>query len=428
MNNFEMVKLAEKQLGNGGATYRSWAGLGSSEAWCNAFVSWLFAKSDNAKLYCEGRKEVSCPHSIKWCYANLAVLPIYLVMPGDVVYFDWEPNGVPNHVGIVKERISDLKVSTIEGNTSGSKVASKERTEAEVQNVFRPHFHVDASLYSSTKKLEVDSYFGYSTIAVMQRWLGVTIDAILGQQTVKALQKRLGLKQDGWWGPKTSKALQKLIGTTADGYFGPNSVRAFQTYLNNHAFTVSAPEVQIPATKESTTIDKVIAWATKIATDDTYHYVTQNTTNTKTRKCCICEGYPHGKYHGWNCIRFVGAAYYHGGGVPIKAGSHTLVTYAMANKMLKGSADNASALWKDRNGDGWSVIMNGRKAIPASMLKAGDVVICFDKTGSNAVYKHMVLYIGDGYMIDATSSHGIAKRKYSALGTKPLIAMRYTGK
>lgn len=238
MNNFEMVKLAEKQLGNGGATYRSWAGLGSGQPWCNAFVSWLFAKSDNASLYCDGRKETYCPDSIKWCYNHLAVLPIYLVMPGDVVYFDWQPNGVPDHVGIVKERISDLKVSTIEGNTSGSKVAQRERTDKEVQGVFRPHFHVDPSLYSSTKKLEVDSYFGYSTIAVMQRWLGVTIDAILGQQTVKALQKKLGLTQDGWWGPKTSKAVQKILKTNGcydgevDGYFGPKSVRGFQTYLN----------------------------------------------------------------------------------------------------------------------------------------------------------------------------------------------------
>ena len=254
MNNFEMVKLAEKQLGNGGATYRSWAGLGSGQPWCNAFVSWLFAKSDNASLYCDGRKETYCPDSIKWCYNHLAVLPIYLVMPGDVVYFDWEPNGIPNHVGIVKERISDLKVSTIEGNTSGSKVANRTRTEAEVQNVFRPHFHVDPSLYSSTKKLEVDSYFGYSTIAVMQRWLGVTQDAILGQGTVKALQKKLGVTQDGSWGKATSKALQKLIGTTVDGAFGAKSVKAFQTYLNKQVF---------PSTVKKTLGDKIAETAKK---------------------------------------------------------------------------------------------------------------------------------------------------------------------
>ena len=424
--NMEMYAFAKKFLGQGGTIFRKYCGLPAGAAYCNAFVTYVFQKTGNGKLFCDNKITTYCPTSIKWCQSNLAQIPIYLALPMDVIYFDWEPNGIPNHIGFVRERKSDQEVYTIEGNTSGGIVAQKTRTAKYVCGCFRPHYKPTS--FSASKKLTVDGYFGYNSIAVMQRWLGVTIDAILGQGTVKALQKRLGLKQDGYFGPKTSKALQKLIGTTADGYFGPNSVRAFQTYLNNHAFTVSAPEVQIPATKESTTIDKVIAWATKIATDDTYHYVTQNTTNTKTRKCCICEGYPHGKYHGWNCIRFVGAAYYHGGGVPIKAGSHTLVTYAMANKMLKGSADNASALWKDRNGDGWSVIMNGRKAIPASMLKAGDVVICFDKTGSNAVYKHMVLYIGDGYMIDATSSHGIAKRKYSALGTKPLIAMRYTGK
>lgn len=230
MNNFDMVKLAQSYLGAGGSTFRKWAGLGSGQPWCNAFVSYLFWKSGNGKLYCNGAKETYCPHSIKWCYDNLALLPIYLVMPGDVIYFDWQPNGTPDHVGIVEERESDLAVKSIEGNTSGSQVARKTRSEADVQGVFRPHFKPTG--WSSTKKLKVDGYLGYNSVAVMQRVLGVKIDGILGQETVKALQKKAGIKQDGWWGPKTSKAVQKLIGTKEDGYFGPKSVKALQTWLN----------------------------------------------------------------------------------------------------------------------------------------------------------------------------------------------------
>lgn len=262
MNNFEMVKLAIQQLGNGGAIYRKYCGLPAGAPWCNAYVTWLFHKSDNKNLYCNGTIQISCPNSIQWCYKNLALLPIYLVMPGDVVYFDWEPNGVPNHVGIVEERETDQIVKTIEGNTSGSQVARKRRTDEEVQGVFRPHFHVDSSMYTADKPLVVDSYFGYSSIAVMQKWLGVSVDAIIGQQTVKALQKRLDLKQDGWWGPKTSKAVQRLIGAEADGYFGPKSVRALQTYLNKQVFNA----VAVPS-KAQQINDMAIKYAWPAGTD-----------------------------------------------------------------------------------------------------------------------------------------------------------------
>lgn len=240
-NNFELLKIAQKHLGQGGAVFRRFCGLPNGAAWCNAFVDYVANEGGDSSLYFDGRKMTYCPTSMRWCQNNLAQIPIYLALPMDIIYFDWEPNGVPNHIGFVRERKSDLEVYTIEGNTSGGIVAQKTRTEKYVCGVFRPHFKptsVDAN-----KKLVVDSYFGYHTIAVMQRWLGVTADGILGKGTVKALQKRVGVSQDGSWGTKTSKAVQRIIGTTVDGAFGPKSVKAFQSYLNKAVFgsTPSTP-------------------------------------------------------------------------------------------------------------------------------------------------------------------------------------------
>ena len=367
MNNFEMVRLAESLLGKYGAIFRRWAGLGSGDPWCNAFVSYLFAKSDNEDLYCDGRKEVSCPHSIKWCYANLALLPIYIVMPGDVVYFDWEPNNIPNHVGIVKERISDLKVSTIEGNTSGSKVAQRERSRSEVQGVFRPHFHVDESMYSSTRELEVDSYFGYSTIAVMQRWLGVTIDAILGQQTVKALQRKLSLEQDGWWGPNTTRAVQRLIGTEVDGYFGPKSVMTFQTYLNKVAFGKTNTEVNIPAAATKTKGEKIAGSAKSYIGKVKY---VKGGTSLKT---------------GCDCTGFVRAIY----------GLHGFT--------LKAKLSD----W------GKSIGTDVGKA------KAGDIFTYKDSTGI-----HHGIYVGDGKVVHAANKKdGVKMSKWNSM-SRPLVGIR----
>ena len=240
-NNFELLKIAQSHLGQNGTRFRKFCGLPAGSAWCNAFVDYVANEGGDSSLYFNGSKMTYCPTSMKWCQNNLAQIPIYLTLPMDIIYFDWEPNGVPNHIGFVRERKSDLEVYTIEGNTSGGIVAQKTRTEKYVCGCFRPHFKptgVDAS-----KRLSVDGYFGYNTIAVMQRWLGVTADGILGKGTVKALQKRLGVSQDGSWGKGTTKALQKYLGISQDGYCGPATVRAFQTYLNKAVFgsTPSTP-------------------------------------------------------------------------------------------------------------------------------------------------------------------------------------------
>lgn len=230
MNNLEMLKKAQKYLGKGGREV-----CGMSSNWCNAFVCKIFKESDNASLYYGGKTVIYCPTSIKWCQANLAQIPIYLALPMDVLYFDWQPNGIPDHIGFAKERKSDVSIYTIEGNTTSKfVVAEQTRPLKYVQGCFRPHYKPTS--FSASKKLTVDGYFGYNSIAVMQKWLGVAQDGILGIGTVKALQKKLGVTQDGSWGTKTSKALQKLIGTTVDGAWGAKSTKAFQTYLNKQVF------------------------------------------------------------------------------------------------------------------------------------------------------------------------------------------------
>ena len=421
MNNFEMIKFAEGFLGQGGSVFRSFAGLGSGQPWCAAFVSYIFHKSGNAKLFCDGKIQTYCPTAISWCYKNLALLPIYLVMPGDIIFFDWQPNGVPDHIGLVKERVSDLKVSTLEGNTSGSIVDSKTRTEAEVQGVFRPHFRPTG--WSSVKKLEIDGFFGYNTIAVMQRVLGVKIDGILGQKTVKAIQKRLKLTQDGWWGPKTSKSLQKMLKNAEyytgeiDGFFGPKSVKALQKWLN------AKNKKKASATQER--IDKGIAWAEE-QTKKGYHYVNWDGSQ-KAKECPICHDHSkNGKYYGWNCIGFVSAYFHHGLGLKSITcanngflGGNDSYTY-----LLKHSVSEAQKFVDGKVGKNlFKVIKNDGKEMPTKMLKKGDIVIYY----KGSEFWHIALYVGSGKIIDCSSSTGgVTKRKYD-LAYPCKVAIRYIG-
>lgn len=251
-NNIELLSIAKKYLGQGGSVFRKYCGLPAGSAYCNAYVSYIFHEGDDSSLYCDGKKETYCPHSIKWCYDNLALIPMYLALPMDVIYFDWERNGVPNHIGFVRERKSCEEIYTIEGNTSGGIVANKTRTAKYVQAVFRPHF---AAKFDTSKALVIDGYFGYNSIALLQVVLKKygtytgAVDGILGKGTVKGIQKLIKVDADGMWGPGTSKALQKFLGVKADSYFGPDSVKNLQAWINKSAgFDGSTPTPEKPKT------------------------------------------------------------------------------------------------------------------------------------------------------------------------------------
>lgn len=242
-SNIEQLNIAKKYLGNGGSKFRKFCGLPAGAAWCDAFVTTIFAEAGNASLFCNGTKQTYCPTTIKWCRSNLAEVPPYLALPSDIIFFDWEPNSIPNHIGFVRERKDCEAIYTIEGNTSGGIVANKVRNTKYVCGIYRPHFKASYKIGTLT----VDGYFGYNSIAMLQKALGVGVDGILGQGTVKALQRKCGASADGLWGRATSKAVQKWLGVTVDGYFGPNSVKALQRWINK--VTASTPSTPVSSGK-----------------------------------------------------------------------------------------------------------------------------------------------------------------------------------
>ena len=212
--NKEVLNIALRHVGQGGAKFRKFCGLPSNAAWCNAFVDYVANEGGVSSLYFNGKKETYCPHSIKWCQANLAQIPPFLAMPMDVIYFDWEKNGVPNHIGIVRKRNTTASIYTLEGNTDGGKVAKKTRNVKYVQAIFRPHYKTAVKLAT----LAIDGQFDYNDIANLQRALKKLgaytgpVEGVLGKNTVKGLQKVAKTTADGAWGANTSKAVQKLVG------------------------------------------------------------------------------------------------------------------------------------------------------------------------------------------------------------------------
>lgn len=251
MTNTELLAVAKKQLGNGGSKYRKY--VGASGNYCNMFVYWLFNANGCASLFplpATKYYRTYCPDSIKWCRKNLAEIPPYIAMACDIIYMDWEPNGVPNHIGIVDHHISTTAIETIEGNTSGGIVAAKTRN-TKYTNIFRPHFK---GTYKKVP-LVVDGDMGYQTIGGMQAMVGASVDTILGIGTVKKVQAYCGASQDGAWGAGTSKKLQSKMAKEGyytgkiDSAFGEQSVRGLQKMVNAKLFSANN---SAPVTKPTT--------------------------------------------------------------------------------------------------------------------------------------------------------------------------------
>ena len=248
MTNTQLLAVAKKQLGNGGSKYRKY--VGASGNYCNMFVYWLFNANGCASLFplpATKYYRTYCPDSIKWCRKNLAEIPPYIAMACDIIYMDWEPNGAPNHIGIVDHKVSTTAIATIEGNTSGGIVADKTRN-TKYTNIFRPHFK---GTYKKVP-LVVDGDMGYQTIGGMQAMVGAPVDTILGISTVKKVQAYCGASQDGAWGAGTSKKLQGKMAKEGyytgkiDSAFGEQSVRGLQKMINAKLFTVKPAKPAAP--------------------------------------------------------------------------------------------------------------------------------------------------------------------------------------
>ena len=415
-NNIEQLAIAKKYLGQGGSRFRKFCGLPSGSAWCDAYVTTIFAEAGNASLFCNGTKQTYCPTTIKWCYNNLASIPPYLALPSDIIFFDWELNGVPNHIGFVRERKSCDEIYTIEGNTGNSICANRTRNTKYVQAVFRPHFKASYKIGT----LEVDGLMGYNTIAMLQKALGVPVDGILGQGTVKALQRKVGVTADGLWGKGTSKAVQKMVGATADGLFGKNSVKALQTWIN-----------KVTAGTPSTWVDNANAWARKIA-GEKYHYVRWKSGITATHTCPVCNGRKYDNYYGWNCIGYAFACWHHGGGLKNKCSCGVISSGkgGQWDRLLKDSQATANANATKWTGVPCTVIRNGGKALTRSMLKAGDILCMYN----NGTAQHIIYYMGNGKFAESNSSGSADKHIRADLTlsnswlSKIKVAVRYTGK
>ena len=116
--NQQIVNVALAEIGqSNGEKYWRWYGFSSYQEWCACFVSWCGEQSgliENGAM----PKFSLCSDGMAWFqshgkWQSAGSTPT----AGSIVFFDWDGDGVSDHVAIVEKCEGDI-VYTVEGNTS----------------------------------------------------------------------------------------------------------------------------------------------------------------------------------------------------------------------------------------------------------------------------------------------------------------------
>lgn len=140
----------QERTGNNDNIFNDWyygrKVSGKDYAWCVVFIAYLFDLM--GVKFCDV-KTASCTYVMnyakrcgKWVTKDFK--------EGDLLIFDWEGDGVANHIGIYVDE-SAAGVHTIEGNTSGTGkydgVYEKTRKRSQIMGAYRPDYPMERACH-----------------------------------------------------------------------------------------------------------------------------------------------------------------------------------------------------------------------------------------------------------------------------------------
>lgn len=119
---------------------------GSGYPWCCTFVWWLFREAGASELFFNGAKTAYAPALLTY-HKKMGQAVSRDYKPGDIIFFDFNGNGTPDHVGICEEWDDAYKyITTIDGNTgegneaNGGAVMRRRRNVSVICGAYRPAY------------------------------------------------------------------------------------------------------------------------------------------------------------------------------------------------------------------------------------------------------------------------------------------------
>jgi cell wall-associated NlpC family hydrolase len=120
------LQIGYTETGNNNTIYGKWYGL-NNQPWCAMFVSWCYSQVGQVeKIAASTRKGfASCDAGLKWFVKKNKLVPTGQAQSGDIVFFQFDTDAQPDHVGIVVKNDGKKYLWCIEGNTAGDNKGSQ---------------------------------------------------------------------------------------------------------------------------------------------------------------------------------------------------------------------------------------------------------------------------------------------------------------
>lgn len=209
-------------------------GNNTTAPWCAIFVYYCLAHTGGKELMSGCKNKAYCPSIWNWAKAKgYTISKGSKAKYGDLVLFDWQKDGVCDHIGFILEDNGNT-VDTLEGNTSstsngnGGCVQYRTRSKSVIKGYVRLPYAKAKKRYYTGKlpKLPKRTYFK---------------EGDKGGE-VKKLQKFLNwygnykLATDGIYGVKTAEAVRRFEAKeriTVDGEYGKQCNSKAKKYLKH---------------------------------------------------------------------------------------------------------------------------------------------------------------------------------------------------
>jgi hypothetical protein len=127
----KVIEFCEASIGytentNNDTTFGKWFGL-NNQPWCAMSASKMYFDAGMIGTVANTNKGfASCDAWLKYLTKNNQLVPIGQAIRGDLVFFQFDEDAQPDHVGIVKFHHTKLKyLQVFEGNTSSGKSGSQ---------------------------------------------------------------------------------------------------------------------------------------------------------------------------------------------------------------------------------------------------------------------------------------------------------------
>ena len=151
----KLMQLCEADVGykegtNNDTKFGVWYGL-NHQPWCAMSASNKYYAAGMINAVAPKNKPkgfASCAEWLKYLTNNHQLVPVGQARAGDIIFYDWQGDGIADHVGTCKGNNTTLKyLNVYEGNTSSGSVGSqsngdgyylRKRSYATIMAVARP--------------------------------------------------------------------------------------------------------------------------------------------------------------------------------------------------------------------------------------------------------------------------------------------------